>query len=108
MATHDAPPRLRLGPDDHGRPVSADEFAEADFREPWRYERAEGRLIVMAPDSIEHDETSDPFRDYLGAYRLARPDVVRLVRSESWLRVDDGKDRIGDIGVHLARDPHIP
>ena len=108
MATHDAPAQPRLGAADHGRAVSAEEFADADFQEPWRYEREAGRLLVMAPDGIEHDATSEPLRDHLGAYRLPRPDVVQMVRSESWLRVPGGPDRIGDIAVHLHRDPGEP
>jgi len=108
MATYQAPPRLTLGPDDHGRPVSADEFADADFLEPWRFERAEGRLIVMPPSGPGHRETAEPFRDHLGAYRLAHPDLVQLVCSEAWVRPDADGDRVGDIAVYLARNPPAP
>ena len=94
-------PVLKLGPQDHGRPVSAEEFAEAEYEEPWKYEREQGRLIVMPPDGSGHDRGSEPVRDYLGAYRLARPDLVEEVVSEAWVRVDGGTDRIGDIGVFL-------
>src|SRR3954452_15890450 len=92
---------LILGPEDDGRPVSAEVFAAADFVPRWRYERKDGRLVVMAPIGKDHDDCSEPLRDYLGAYRLARPDVVQYVVSEAWIRVDDGGDRIGDIGVYL-------
>ena len=93
---------LRLGPHDHGRPVTADEFAEAEYAEPWKYEREQGRLIVMPPDGRGHDRSSEPVRDYLGAYRLAHLDRVEEVVSEAWVRVDAGTDRIGDIGVFLV------
>jgi Uma2 family endonuclease len=95
-------PVLKLGPQDHGRPVSAEEFAEAEYEEPWKYEREQGRLIVMPPDGPGHDDSSEPLRDYLGAYRIAHPDLVEKVVSEAWVRVDSGSDRIGDIGVFLA------
>jgi Uma2 family endonuclease len=95
-----APPTF--GPDDAGRPTSSDEFAVARFLEPWKYERVAGRLVVMSPDSEAHDQCSEPLRDRLGAYRLARPDVVQYVVSEAWVRIDEGTDRIGDIGVYLA------
>src|SRR4051794_12379141 len=106
MATHESPsvPRLILGPDDHGSPVSGEQFASAEYLEPWKYERVEGRLVVMAPDGADHDGCSEPLRDHLGAYRLARPDVVQMVVSEAWVRVDEGTDGIGDIGVFLASD----
>jgi Uma2 family endonuclease len=100
MAVH--PTVLRLGPLDQGRSVTAEEFAEAEYEPPWKYERAQGRLVVMPPDSPGHDRGTEPVRDYLGAYRLANPDRVEAVVSEAWLRVDGGTDRIGDIGVFLA------
>lgn len=95
-------PILHLGPKDHGRAITAEEFAEADYAEPWKYEREQGRLIVMPPDGPGHDDSSEPVRDLLGAYRVAHPDLVEKVVSEAWIRVDDGTDRIPDIGVFLA------
>jgi Uma2 family endonuclease len=95
-------PVLQLGPHDQGRPITAEEFAEAEYSEPWKYEREQGRLIVMPPDGPGHDRGSEPIRDYLGAYRLAHPDLVEEVVSEAWVRIDGGTDRIGDIGVFLA------
>jgi Uma2 family endonuclease len=104
--------RLRLGPDDHGRLVTDEEFAEADYAEPWKYERVEGRLVVMFPDGQEHIDTSEPWRDALVLYKkLNRPDLVQTVKSEAWVRVPGGTDRIGDIGVYLISDrpsPPIP
>ena len=99
-----------LGPEDEGRALSADEFAEAEYREPWRYERVDGRLIVMPPSGPGHREASEPLRDHLGAYRLAHPEIVRMVCSEAWVRRGELADRIGDIGVYLTRDdePSIP
>ena len=98
---------LILGPEDAGRAVSAEEFASAEFVAPWKYERVAGRMVVMAPDGKDHDDCSEPVRDHLGAYRLARPDLVERVVSEAWIRVDGGTDRIGDIGVYLVRDDAI-
>jgi Uma2 family endonuclease len=95
-------PVLQLGPHDHGRPLTAEEFAEADYAEPWKYEREQGSLIVMPLDGPGHDDSSKPVRDSLGAYRMAHPDIVEKVVSEAWVRVDGGTDRIGDIGVFLA------
>jgi Uma2 family endonuclease len=100
MAVHQS--ILRLGPHDQGRIITAEEFAEAEFDPPWKYEREQGRLIVMPPDSPGHDRSSEPVRDYLGAYRLAHPDRVEEVVSEAWVRVDGGTDRIGDIRVFLV------
>jgi Uma2 family endonuclease len=106
MATQ--PTVRRLGARDHGRPVSSEEFANAEFEEPWTYERVGGRLIVVAPPGQEHVETSEPWRDRLVAYKLGHPGIVQFVVSEAWLRVDGGTDRIGDIGVYLVHDGPVP
>ncbi len=95
---------LHLGPADEGRLISADEFAEATYVKPWKYEREGGRLIVLAPSGEDHSSVQEPLRDYLGAYRLAHREIVDLVASEAWVRVDGGTDRIGDIGVYLVQD----
>ena len=98
---------LVLGPEDAGRVVSAEAFTSAEFVAPWKYERVAGRMVVMAPDGKDHDDCSEPVRDHLGAYRLARPDLVERVVSEAWIRVDSGTDRVGDIGVYLVRDDAV-
>lgn len=92
---------LRLGRADDGRLLTAEEFADASYDEPWKYERVDGRLVVMYPDSEAHDDTSEPWRDRLGAYKLAHPDLVEKVVSEAWVLISDLIDRIGDIGVYL-------
>jgi Uma2 family endonuclease len=104
MATHEvrSTSPLELGPQDAGRPVSADEFADAAYEEPWRYERERGRLVVMAPDGGDHVETTDPWLDHLFSYRINHRYIVHRVVPNCWVRVDDGTDRIGDIGVFLA------
>jgi Uma2 family endonuclease len=92
---------LHLGRADHGRPLTAEEFAGASYDEPWKYERVDGSLVVMFPDSEAHDGISEPWRDRLGMYRLTHPEIVEQVVSEAWLLVPDLTDRIGDIGVYL-------
>src|SRR4051794_33912292 len=107
MATHElrSGSRLELGPGDAGRVLSAQEFADAILREPWRYERVSGRLVVMAPDGEDHIDTVDPWLERLFDYRATHRAIVRRVVPNAWLRVDGGTDRIGDIGVYLEGEP---
>jgi Uma2 family endonuclease len=102
MATQQ--PVLVLGPGDHGRPVSDEEYLSAEFEEPWRYELVDGRLVVMSPNSEEHDDAAEPWRDHLVAYKLAHRDRVQKVVPEAWVRVGRGRYRIGDIGVYLVSE----
>lgn len=101
-------PTLTLGYDDHGRAVSSEEFASADFEEPWTFERVNGRLIVVAPPGEEHSLCAEPWRDRLVLYKLQHPGSIYLIISEAWLRVDGGTDRIGDIGVYLVAGGPVP
>jgi Uma2 family endonuclease len=107
MATHEirSGSRLKLGRDDDGLLVSAEEFADAEYQEPWRYERVNGRLVVMAPDGGDHVEATDPWLERLIVYRVNHRELVHLVVPNAWIRADDGTDRIGDIGVYLSGDP---
>jgi hypothetical protein len=52
---------LRLGPEDAGRRLSRAEYADADYAEPYQYERVRGRLVVMSPAGSEHRFVSRPF-----------------------------------------------
>ncbi len=94
--------RLTLGPEDAGRSVSSHEFAQAAYVEPWRYERVDGRLVVMSPDGGEHVRSTSPWLEQLILYKIEHPDLVEQVVPNAWVCVSDGVDRIGDIGVYLA------
>jgi Uma2 family endonuclease len=90
-----------LGPGDHGRELSSAEFAEAEFAEPWTFEREGGRLVVVSPEGQRHHEDSRPWRRRLNRYWIEHPEIVEDIIQGAWIRVDDGTDRIGDIGVYL-------
>ena len=94
--------KLILTPADDGMQLSRAEYAEADGKPPWRYERKNGRLVVMSPAGYEHQSVVEPFRNHLGAYKLANPGVIQHVFQESWTSVGEETDRIPDLGVYLA------
>lgn len=98
---------LTIRPTDAGLELTREEFAEAEFAEGYRYERHEGRLVAMPPPGDSHHFTLKPFRNILGAYELAHPDVVEHVLQDSWVQVDGDTDRIPDIAVYLLakREP---
>lgn len=102
---------LTIRPTDAGTELTREEFAEAEFTEGYRYERHEGRLVAMPPPGHDHHLTTGSIRDYLGAYRLAHPEVVEYVVQDSWTSVDENTDRIPDIAVYLKSTearPRLP
>lgn len=111
MATHEPETRtpLELGRDDDGRMLTAEEFAEAYFEEPWRYERVRGRLVVMSPEGQMHDDTAEPWRVELIHYqRNVRPDLVERVKPDAWIRIAGETDRIADLAVYLRVEGNRP
>ncbi len=93
---------LRLGPDDAGRCVSAEEFRTADFEEGFTYERVRGRLVVMPPAGPDHRRVSRPFRRILGHYWGEHPKLIDDVDVEGWIATSPDDDRVPDICVYLA------
>jgi Uma2 family endonuclease len=99
---------LQLGKLDDGRILSSEEFAEAEFDEPWRYEREDGRLIVMAPSGGGQIRATNPWRDRLIFYSYDHPELIEVITTEAWIRVNDGTDRIGDLGVYFLKSDPLP
>jgi Uma2 family endonuclease len=95
---------LRLGPDDAGRLVSAEEFANREFVEPFQYERVRGRLVVMSPAGPDHRLLSRPFRRKLNVYWAEHLSVVEDVDVEGWVATSPYDDRLPDICVYLVGD----
>jgi Uma2 family endonuclease len=81
--------------------LSAEEFASAEYKEPFTYERVRGRLVVMSPAGQEHREVSRPFRRELGGSWGEHSDVVDDVDVEGWVATSPDDDRIPDICVYL-------
>ena len=92
---------LLLTDADAGLELTRNEFGEAEFDSRFRYERVQGRLIVMAPSGLDHHTSSEPIRDALVAYKLDHPVLVEHVFQESWMVVEDDVDRIADLAVFL-------
>lgn len=94
----------RLGPDDAGRRVSAEEFATLEFVEPFQYERVCGRLVVMPPAGPDHLFVSRPFRRDLSAYWKFHLNTVEDVVVEGWVSTSPDDDRLPDICVYFVGD----
>lgn len=101
MATQREAKPFLLGPGDDGRELTDEEFASAEFEEPWRYELVEGRLSVMSPSGQSHLDGTEPWFERLVEYKLRNRSRIDHVVPEAWVRIRQGQQRIGDIGVYL-------
>lgn len=102
MPTPEPRTRMVLGLGDHDCEVAEGDYLDAEFAEPYRYELRRGRLVVMSPNSEEHDDAADPWRDGLYFHRRTHRGIIQKIVPEAWLRISGLNYRIGDLGVYLV------
>lgn len=69
----------KLGPADHGRPMSYDEFMAGDYEPGYKYEIIDGRLYVSPLPNLPEYCVEDWLREKLKAYARRRPKVINWV-----------------------------
>ena len=79
--------RIRLGPADHGRVMTLDEFLEAEEEEGYRYELARGVLEVTHVPDDPHGVIVCHFYQALSLYMQAHPGVIRRFGGGSEFRL---------------------
>jgi Uma2 family endonuclease len=67
---------LRIGPADHGRAMTLEEFREAEELDGYRYELARGVLEVSEVPNDPHGVVVSNLYDAIGGYRRAHPGVI--------------------------------
>jgi Uma2 family endonuclease len=67
---------LRIGPADHGRKMTLEEFREAEEEPGYRYELARGVLEVTEVPNDPHGEIVCHIYDAFSRYRQAHPGVI--------------------------------
>ena len=98
--------RLKLGPADAGLELSREEFALADFAEPYRYERVKGRLEVMSPAGRLHQRLLFLLGFAFGTYRQRQKELIEDIVQEAWFYIHSETERIADLGVYLRETEH--
>ncbi|MBX9580033.1 MAG: Uma2 family endonuclease [Gemmataceae bacterium] len=73
---------LKLGPADHGRPVSLDDFEAADFGPGVRYEIIDGRVYVSPPANFPENRLETWLYQRLLVYADGHPDVANYVTNK--------------------------
>ena len=68
--------KVVVGPEDHGRRMSLDQFDRAEGREGYLYELNKGVIEVTDVPQPSHGQHVQAIRNQLTAYQLERPDVI--------------------------------
>jgi len=74
---------LRIGPHDHGRELSYEQFLAGDYEEGYKYELIDGELYVSPQPNPPHDIVREYVHELLVLYKLQRRDVVKRLSSGS-------------------------
>lgn len=94
--------RLTLSKKDNGRELTHEEFAEADFLEPWRHERVGGKLLILPPRGDAYQCARSGFLDPLVIYYfVTHVGVVDHVYTGAWIVIDELTERVADIAVYF-------
>ena len=70
---------LRLGPSDHDRPMTLDEFLSGDFEEGHCYELIDGRLYASAFPSLAHNWVNQAAYLKLDHYARSHREIINYV-----------------------------
>jgi Uma2 family endonuclease len=74
---------LRLGPADHGRPLTLDEFETGDYEPGYKYELIDGRLEVSPTANPPENRLERWLDGALTAYAALHPEVINFVTSKA-------------------------
>jgi Uma2 family endonuclease len=74
---------LKIGPADHGRPLTLEEFLAGDYAEGYKYELIDGKLYVSPQPNLPENLVERWLDRRLSAYADAHPEVINFVTSKA-------------------------
>jgi Uma2 family endonuclease len=74
---------LRIGPADHGRLVTVEEFEAAQDEEGYSSELIDGRLYVSPEPDLPHEQITDWVLNVLMEYAREHPKVINFVSARA-------------------------
>jgi Uma2 family endonuclease len=83
------PTALVLGPDDHGRPLTLEEFESARWQDGYQYELIDGKLYVSPVPDLPHDQLLKWVYRLLDDYSEEQDEVINYVSSHARVFLPD-------------------
>ncbi len=106
----DATTTIRIGPADHGRRMSFDDFRDAEAEPGYGYELARGVVQVVDIPGGTHADVTAAIRRELDWYWRGQLDRIRLVAGGAECRVESPaliSERHPDCAVYLSARPNV-
>jgi hypothetical protein len=79
----------RLGPEDHGQPMSFDEYITGDYRSGYHYELIDGRLYVSPEPNVQENFVERWVYLKLEYYSGRHPKTINYVTTMARVLVPD-------------------
>jgi Uma2 family endonuclease len=98
---------LKLGPADHGRPMSLDEFLAGDYQEGYKYELIGGRLCVSPVANFPEGHVEKWLYRLLDRYAEEQPEVINYVHNKARVFVP-GQDDLTNPEPDIAAYRNVP
>src|SRR5262249_51900509 len=83
---------LKIGPADHDRPITLDEFRHAEYEEGYQYEIIDGRLYVSPQPNAPGGIVEWWITLKLALYAMQHPEVINYVHPKARVYVPDRPD----------------
>lgn len=99
---------IKIGPADHGRRMSLDDFDVAEVTDGSLYELSRGVVTVSDVPGLPHALCLDTTRQQLAEWRATQPGLVRLLAAGNECKIliaGFESERHPDLSIYLSRPP---
>jgi Uma2 family endonuclease len=99
---------IKVGPADHGRPMSLADFDHAEVQEGYVYELGRGVIVVSDVPKKRHLYQVESTRDQIVAYKLTHPGRIQIVAGGSDCKIlvaGYESERHPDLAVYKTPPP---
>src|SRR4051812_42768201 len=99
---------VKIGPEDHGKRMSLDEFDHAEVQEGYLYELGRGVIVVSDVPRPKHMAIVLAIRNQLVLYQAAHPDTIYAIASGSECKIllsNVQSERHPDVSIYTTPPP---
>jgi hypothetical protein len=105
------PTLLKLGPADHGRPLTLDEHLHSSYQEGYYYGLIRGKLDVLSRPEFPRDYLAIWIRNSLFGYQLKHSEVIDYISQKSSVFVPGDEEPSclrPEIAAYQGLNPRLP
>ncbi len=100
---------IKIGPADHGKKMSLEDFDHAEVQEGYLYELSRGVITVSDVPKLRHLAQVDAIRMQLMVYRIAHPERIAMIAGSGESKMllwDLQSERHPDLSVYRTMETH--